>query len=114
MRIEATGETMIFRKEYEGKVFYSTSLGQKKQDDTWENASIDVKFKNGVNLADKTKIEVIRGWLKFYLKGKVPVWQVFISEFEKLSGIPSGFEPEDENQAAIPEGFQALDDDIPF
>jgi hypothetical protein len=110
MKIEVTGEGMIFRKEYEGKVFYSTSLGQKKQDDTWENASIDVKFKNGVNLADKTKIEVTKGWLKFYInKDKRPVWQIFISEFEQLSGIPSGFEEMDSRP-----GFKDLGDDIPF
>jgi hypothetical protein len=117
MRIDATGETMIFRKEYEDKVFYSTSLGQKKQDGEWENASIDVKFKKGVNLADKTKINVTSGWLKFWLKGKIPAWQIFINEFEQLSGIPSGFKPEDENQdSQIPSGFRALedDDDIPF
>ena len=118
MKSTFTGETMIFRKDYEGRQLYSTTIGKKKQDGTYENGYIDVQFKKGVNLADKTKIEVINGWLTFYLnKDKKPVWQIFVNEFEQLSHIPSGFKPEDESQVPqIPEGFQALEDDdsIPF
>ena len=121
MKSAFTGETMIFRKDYEGRQLYSTTIGKKKQDGTYENGYIDVQFKKGVNLADKTKIEVINGWLTFYLnKDKKPVWQIFINEFEQLSHIPSGFKPEDESQ--VPDGFyrddrpgfDELGDDVPF
>jgi hypothetical protein len=100
LRVNVTGDTMIFRKEWEGKNFYTTSLSKKKQDETYENAYISVQFKKDVVLHNKTKIKVNNGWLTFYMKGKEPVYQLFISDFEE----------EDE----IPEGFTQVDEGLPF
>jgi hypothetical protein len=107
IRTQVTGTTKVFRKDYEGRALYSTSIGKKKQDGTWENAYINLQFKKGVDIADGTMIDIQNGWLTFYMnkEGKA-VWQLFISEFE--GEIPDGFEQV--------EDYAALDDsdDIPF
>lgn len=96
-----TGQAMVFAKEYEGRTYYSTSIGQKNQDGNYENAYIDLKFKKGVEVPNKAKIEIKNGWLKFRMKDKKPVWEIFVSEFE--------------TEDSIPEGFMAVDDsDCPF
>ena len=77
------GKTRIFRKDFEnGNIGYSTTISKKNIEDKWENSFINVQFKKGVELADKTDIEVINGWLTFYLnKENKPVYQIFINEF---------------------------------
>ena len=87
-----SGDTMIFRKDFDDRAVYSTTMSKKLQDGTYENAYIDVKFKKGVDIANKTKININNAWLTFYLnKDKKPVWQLFISDFGEIVGIPEGF-----------------------
>lgn len=102
LKIDISGDTMIFAKDYNGKMLYSTSLSKKDKDGEWENGFIPVQFRRGVAVANKTKIEIQNAWLSFYKdKDKRTVPYIFISEFE------GGDE--------IPEGFAALDDmGIPF
>lgn len=107
IRTQITGQTKVFRKDYEDRALYSTSIGKKKQDGTWDNAYINLQFKKGTDIADGTMIDIQNGWLTFYMnKDKKPVWQIFVSEFE--SEIPDGFEEV--------EDFAQLEDDsdIPF
>lgn len=118
MRNKFEGEAMIFRKDFDDRAVYSTTLSKKKQDGTYENDFIGIEFNKGVSLANKTKIDIKNAWLTFYKnKDGLSVKFIKCSEFEQLSGIPSGFEQIDEKQSPqIPSGFQALedDDDIPF
>lgn len=107
MKIEVTGETKVFKKMFDDRASYSTSIGKKKQDDTWDNAYINLQFKKGVDIADGTKIDIQKGWLTFYInKDKKPVWQIFVSEFESEKGsLPNGFEDVtsiDEDDEEIP------------
>lgn len=105
LKSEFTGEVMIFAKDYNGKTFYSLGLSQKKQDGTYLNGYMDCEFKKGVTIPNKTKINITKGWLKFYInKEKRTVVQVFISEFES------------DSQVIDDPDFQALEDDsfIPF
>lgn len=104
LKSEFTGECMIFAKDYNDRTFYSVGLSKKKQDGEYENGYMDVVFKKGVSLANKTKIDVKKAWLTFYVKEKRTVPQIFISEFEVVGDYKA------------PEGFQALedDDDIPW
>lgn len=103
LKSEFTGECMVFAKEYNGKIFYSVGLSKKKQDGEYENGYMDVTFKKGVEVPNKTKINIIKGWLTFYInKDKRTVTQIFISEFEsEAQDIPSGFS-------------QISDDELPF
>ena len=109
IKSEFSGECMVFAKEHNDRTFYSAGLSKKKADGEYENGYIDVVFKKGVSIENKTKIEILKGWLTFYInKEKRTVPQIFISEFEILS--------ENKNKEdGIPEGFQAMeDDDIPW
>lgn len=106
LKVNVTGETMIFRKDNEKWVSYSTTLGQKTKDGAYENAYMDVRFKGDVDIPNKAKIEVTSGWLKFRktTDGKT-YWFLFVNEYTVL-----GEQPKED----VPEGFQALEDDLPF
>ena len=54
---------MIFKNEY-GK--YSIGLSKKNQNGEWENTTFPVRFKNGVELENKTKIKIQDYWFDFY------------------------------------------------
>lgn len=105
LKSEFTGDCMVFAKEYNGRTFYSVGLSKKLQDGNYENGYMDVSFKKGVELPNKTKINVTKAWLTFYInKDKRTVPQIFISEFESESQVPPEFE-----------GFASLDSsEIPF
>ena len=94
LRTNITGETMIFKND---KGLYSTSMSQKKMDGTYENAYISVSFKKGVDIPNKTKINVTKGWLSFskYTKEEngtpktYTAWRIFISEFVPEGDLPA-------------------------
>lgn len=76
---------MIFRNEKEERVFYSTTISHKNQDNEYENAFIPVEFRKGVDLENKQLINIKTAWLDFYTTydgRNVPT--IFISEFEKV------------------------------
>lgn len=109
IKTEVTGKARIYRKEYNGKVFFETQLSKKDKEGEWTNGYIGIQFKKGVDIADKTDIEITKGWIDFYVnKDKKTVPFIFCLEFagEEAPHLPDG----------IPEGFQALEDDdsIPF
>ena len=79
-----SGETMIFKND---KGFYSTSISKKNQDGTYANAYISVAFKKGVDLPNKTKINIKNGFLTFdqYDRAdgsKATNLKLFVSDFE--------------------------------
>ena len=102
LKTEITGQVMIFAKEYQERTFYSMGLSKKKQDGTYENGYINVKFKKDVVVPNKAKITIQKAWLDFYLKDKITVPQIFISEFEMEEQIPEGFAAMDETDSDIP------------
>lgn len=55
-------ETMIFKND----IGYSTSISRKKEDGSYENMFIPVNFKKGVEVENKTKINITNGFLSFY------------------------------------------------
>ena len=79
---------MIFRKELNGYTTYSIGLSNKKQDGSYENGYMKCRFKNGVNIADKTKIVIKEGFISFYkTKNNDTVPVLFITDYE----IPEEF-----------------------
>ena len=64
-------------------------------------AYMGASFRKGCNIPNKTKIEIKKAWLDFYInKDKQTVIGIFISEFEYQ-----------EKPQEAPEGFQAVEDD---
>lgn len=111
LRTVVTGETMIFKNS---NGFYSTSLSKKNQDGEYVNAYINVSFKKGVKLEDKTRINITNGFLTFdsYVnkEGKtITSFKIFVLDFEQAGGKAQP-KPVEENTV-----FGAIsDDDLPF
>lgn len=83
-----SNNTMIFAKEYNGKMYYRAGLSSKKQDGTYESAYIDVKLPKDVSLADKTKINITKGFLSFYKnKDQKDVFYIVVQEYTTESEI---------------------------
>ena len=121
MNIDNKFPVMIFKRENEGKTFYSMGLSRKDRDGNYINGYISCRFKNGVSVEDKTKIYLKNAWLDFYLKDKETKPYIFISEFETVGET---IEKAKEEVAAkeVPEdpfaefGKEVIinDDDLPF
>lgn len=60
--MKVTGEAMIFAND-KG---YSTTVSNKKEDGTYDNMFVAVNLKRGVVVENKTKIDIIDGFLSFY------------------------------------------------
>ena len=84
MNITNEKPVMIFKKEYNGYINYSVGLSKKNQDGSYTNGYIQVRFKNGAILEDKTTIYIKKAWLSFYLKDKKTIPYIFINEFETI------------------------------
>ncbi len=105
LRSEFTGDVMCFAKEHNDRTFYSIGISKKDINKEWVNGYMGASFRKGVTIPNKTKIEIKKAWLDFYInKDKQTVIGIFISEFEYQ-----------EKPQEAPEGFAAVDDDdIPF
>ena len=75
---------MIFKKEINGKVHYRAGLSNKKQDNTYDTTYIDVKLPKGIDLDNKTKIEITKGFLSFFkTKEGTTIFYIIVQEFSK-------------------------------
>lgn len=81
MEIVSDREEMIFRKDYNGKPFYSIGLSKKTKNGTYENGYMSVYFKSDVTLRNKTKIMIKSAWLSFNLKENKTYPYIFINDF---------------------------------
>ena len=110
MKSQFTGETMIFRNDDKGFPIYKTSLGSKNSQGEWDNAYIDVKFKKGIEVQNKEKIDIINGFLSFRKWGKdgkkFTTWELVVTDFETVDGQPSG--------NVIEDNFTAIEEEVPF
>ena len=78
-----SNNTMIFAKQFEGKTHYRAGLSTKKTDGTYEKAYIDVRFPKGIELADRTKVNITKGFLTFYKnkEGK-DIFYIVVQEYK--------------------------------
>ena len=59
--------TMIFAKtDDKGKTHYRAGLSRKNEDEEYESGYIDVRLPKNTKLANKTKINITKGFLSFY------------------------------------------------
>ena len=85
MNISDSKPFMIFRREYNGRVFYSVGLSKKDRNGNYQNGYMTCQFPNNVSLEDKTKIYIKSAWVTFYLKDKETKPYIFINDFEKVT-----------------------------
>lgn len=78
--MKITGEVIIFKNE-QGN--YSTSISNKKEDGTYENMYIAVNFRKGIEVENKTKINIKDGFLSFYMtKEGFPKIKIVVMSFD--------------------------------
>ena len=90
--MKLTGQTTIYRKDFDGRPAYSTSVSKKKEDGTWTSVFIPVSFRKGIEVGNKTKVDVKDGWLNCYEGKNGVVLTIFINEFTSEEKAPDGFE----------------------
>ena len=75
------GETMIFKNN----IGYSTTISNKKTDGTYDNLIINVSFPKGTEIENKTKINILNGFLSYY-KNKVglPLIKLVVMDYELI------------------------------
>lgn len=77
------GKTMIFKREYEGKSFYSTNISNKDINGEYTNMYISVQLPKGTELDNQTKVNITKGFISFYKnKNGLAVPKFVIQEFE--------------------------------
>jgi hypothetical protein len=84
-----TGEQRIFRREYNGKVYYSTGISKKDMNtNTYTSEYMPVSFKKGVDIPNKTDIIIKNSFLTFdkYKKEgeekQTVIWKLFVMDYE--------------------------------
>lgn len=75
---------MVFRKDYNGKVFYNIGITQTQPDGQKINGYMPVRFKRGVELENKSKIKIKQAFENFYKKGFDTIFYLQITDFELL------------------------------
>lgn len=111
--MQVSGETMIFRNAHEGRdgtwYTYATGVSSKRKDGTYANKYIDVKFRKGVVVEHKTKINITDGFLtlrEYTANGGdvQTVLEIMVLDYEVVN-----------NDTGNTTGFSALNyDDVPF
>lgn len=61
-----SGKAVIFKKDFNGKEMYSTSISNKMADGSMENMYISVQLPKGKSLENKSTIDVTKGFISFY------------------------------------------------
>ena len=103
------GQCKIFKREYEGKEMYSTSLTNKNIDGTYENMYISAQLPKGTMLENNTKINVVKGFMSFYRnRNGLAMPKVVIQEFEVVKPLDNT--PKYEETI----GYYETSNDLPF
>lgn len=101
-----TGRTLIFKSDYG----YSTAISKKDQEGNYERMYLSVQLPKGVELENKTYIEITKGFLSFYTdKNGLSKVKVVVMEFQE--------DYEKEEREAIQTEDTAIDyseDSLPF
>lgn len=90
-----TGKAMIFKSEYG----YSTTISNKNQEGQYDRMYVQVQLPKGVELDNKTMIEITDGFLSFYKdKNGMPKLKIVVMKY-------------DQEQAELPD---YMDTELPF
>ena len=120
MKIIEEKPIKVFKKDKK----YLMSIGNKKQDGTYENAYIGLRFNKDVELDNETMIYINNAWLSFYKweyqDKKGTTWFIRCSDFKKVEEVIEESKHESNNMDIYEDfGNENLDDtldefDLPF
>lgn len=98
-----TGKTIVFKNEFG----YSTAISNKKQDGTYERMYVGLQLPKGVEIENKTYIEIIKGFLAFY-KDK--------NGMSKIKIVAMEIKQDEQKQEEIDgnDVFELTPEDLPF
>lgn len=101
MGLKVTGSIMVFKNE---KGNYNTTVSNKLPDGTYQNAPIMLQFRKGVELENKTRIDIKDSFLTFFKTQEGNnVYKLVVLDFEQ------------EGDAKEPEtSYATSPDDLPF
>ena len=103
-----TGKTMIFKNDYG----YTTSINKKNQNGEYERMYISIQLPKGVEVENKTMIDIKEGFLSFYnTKDGLPKLKIVVM---KISTEDLDYEKQ-EREAIQNEGnYEVSQFDLPF
>jgi hypothetical protein len=84
MNLSSDRPIMVFKREYNGRVFYSLGLSKKDRNNNYINGYMACEFRKGVSLESKTRIYIKNAFLTFYLKDKKTIPYIKVLEFETV------------------------------
>ena len=108
--MQVSGQATVFRNEHDGMngkwYSYAVGVSSKKQDGTWVSSYLPTKFRKGVVVENKMRINIKDSFLtarEYEANGsKKTVIELMVLEFDTV---------DEKNET----GFSALtDDDVPF
>jgi hypothetical protein len=117
MEIVSNREEMIFRNEYEGKVSYKIGLSKKNKDGQFDKGYMQVRFKQGVELNNQTRIKINKAWLSFNTHEKKTYPYIFINDFsivEDKNEVNPYEYMKAKVESDIGEQITITDEDLPF
>ena len=116
MEIVSNKEEMIFRNEYEGKVSYKIGLSKKNKEGQFDKGYIPVRFKQGVELNNQTRILIKEAWLSFNTHDKKTYPYIFINDFNIIDkGEKNPYEDmKTKVESDFGEQIQITEQDLPF
>ena len=109
--MKVTGETRIYRKDFDGRPAYSRSIASREfvdgqRTDNWIRTYESVKLPRDCNLQNRSLIDVTNGFESVFKTRSGEVKRQLVIMDYKL--LESG------DDAKAPDGFMAMDEDIPF
>lgn len=122
MNLEAGKITMVFVKEFDGRKTYSIGLSKKNKNGSYENGFMRARFKQDVEIANKTRIKIKEAFLSFNVKDNKTFPYIFINDYEIISETnPEHKEIQemtnDEHYKTKSDTFEQVeitDEDLPF
>jgi len=114
MDIISNRKETIFRRDFEGKAFYSIGMSKKKQDGNYENGYSDVVFNKDVTLENKTQIMIKKAWLDFYTKDKKTHLFIRISDFDIVDDKKEQPKETKKDGWGNPKDIEIDEEELPF
>lgn len=113
--MNVTGQTKIYRKDFDGRPSYSRCIASQEYKDgkkgDWIRTYESVQFPKGTEIADRSIVEITKGFEATYNSRNGVQRKLVVQEYRILDAPPQYYDARAEQEV----GFAALnDDDIPF
>ena len=121
MKVEINFPVMVYRNEGQYGTSYSLGLSNKRLDGGFDVGYMQVQFRKGVEVPNRTKIKVKNAFLTFYLgkNTKKATFYIMITDFEIVENAQNNQnivqnEVKTDPYAQFGEEIEITDADLPF